>query len=99
MKNLLLVLLVAICLVGWRTDDILYGLGLVKSATAEAGRPIQSPLLNPADSPQHGMSVQDLEKLSHSDPNAYRKFLASYQVEERGSADKLMNFFVRGKFE
>jgi len=99
MKHLLLVLLVAICLVGWRADDLMNALGMLKSATANADRPVQSMLLKPGESSQRGMSVEELEKFSRSDPNAYRKFLASYQVEERSSADKLMNFFARGKYE
>lgn len=100
MKNLLLLVLVGICPVGWRVDDIVNTFGFVKSATANAHRPVPPLLRKSSTSPARPMSIQELEKLSHSDPNAYRKFLASYQVEEeRSSADKLMSFFARGKFE
>ncbi len=100
MKNLLLLVLIGICLVGWRVDDIVNTLGFVKSATADAHRPALPLSLKSSASPARPMSIQEFEKLSHSDPNVYRKFLASYQVEEeRSSTDKLMNFIARGKFE
>ena len=46
------------------------------------------------------MSLTDFAELAKTDPDAYRKLLASHQQEpERREVDKLMNFFTRLKYE
>lgn len=46
------------------------------------------------------MRAAEFAELSKTDPDAYRKFLNSHQVEEeRSEVDKLFNFLARGKYE
>ena len=46
------------------------------------------------------MSLTEYAELARTDPDAYRKLIASHQQEpERSEVDKLMNFFTRLKYE
>lgn len=93
MKKLLVLLLIGICGLAWRSEDFAKLVGLARPPAAVAqgqGTPAPPP----------GMSINEFADLAKKDPDAYRKFLASHQAPaERSPADKLMNFFARGKFE
>jgi hypothetical protein len=100
-KKLLIMLILSICAVAWRSDDILNALGVASTASARERTPVTASAMT-ADQPgtvRNAMSVEQLAELSKSDPNAYRKFIASRTVNERTEADKLMNFLTRGKYE
>lgn len=46
------------------------------------------------------MTFSEYAELAKTDPDAYRKLIASLQQDqERGEIDKLMNFFTRLKYE
>jgi hypothetical protein len=103
-KKLLIMLILSICAVAWRSDDILNALGVASGAsTAAAARrtPVTafSMSANQPAAAGKAMTVEELAELSKTDPDAYRKFIASRTVNERTEADKLMNFLTRGKYE
>jgi len=100
MKKLLLLLLFAICAIGWRSEAIMQKLGMVNIVSAPQSYSIQS-LTVPADEkPPDGMSLTEYAELAKTDPDAYRKlFLSHQQEQERSEIDKLMNFFTRLKYE
>lgn len=100
MKKLLLLMLFAICAIGWRSEAILQMLGMNKNPPVTQAHSIQS-LTIPADKkPPRGMSLTEYADLAKSDPDAYRKLFQSHQQEEeRSEVDKLMNFFTRLKYE
>lgn len=99
MKKLLIMLLISICAIAWRSDEILHGLGMAQVA-ADPTPSLQN-LTVPADQHTHkAMTITEFQELSKTDPQAYQKFIDSLQVpQERSEADKLMNFFARGKYE
>jgi hypothetical protein len=101
MKKLLVMLILSICAVAWRSDDILNALGLASTASATKRMPVTASAMTAGQSggTLKAMSVEQLAELSKTDPDAYRKFIASRTVNERTEADKLMNFFTRGKYE
>ncbi len=98
MKRLLLLILIGLCGFAWRSDDLLKLMGLVhlvRNPDAVVAAAQRSEL-----TPPQGMSMTELLELAKTDPNAYNKFLASYQpVEPRSEIDKLMNFFSTLKYE
>jgi len=100
-KKLLVMLILSICAVAWRSNDILNALGLASSAAATQRTSVTASAMSASqsDAASNAMSVEQLAELSKTDPNAYRKFIASRTVSERTEADKLMNFFTRGKYE
>lgn len=99
MKKLLLILLFSICAIGWRSESIMAMIGLAKPLASPQSVAIES-LTVPADKQATGMSLTDFAELAKTDPDAYRKLLASHQQEpERREVDKLMNFFTRLKYE
>jgi hypothetical protein len=100
-KKLLIMLILSICAVAWRSDDILNALGVASIASATQRTPVTVSAMSTGQSAAAGkaMSVEDLAELSKTDPNAYQKFIASRTVNERTEADKLMNFLTRGKYE
>lgn len=98
-KKLLLVLLFSICAIGWRSETIMSLIGLAKPVASPPSYSLQS-LTVPLNKPATGMSLTDYADLAKTDPEAYRKLLASHQQEaERSEVDKLMNFFTRLKYE
>lgn len=101
MKKLLVMLILSICAVAWRSDDILNALGLASTAAATKRMPVTASAMTAGQSggASKAMSVEQLAELSKTDPDAYRKFITSRTVNERTEADKLMNFFTRGKYE
>ena len=99
MKKLLLILLFSICAIGWRSESIMAMIGLAKPVVSPQSVAIES-LVVPANAQAAGMSLKDYAELAKTDPDAYRKLLASHQQEpERREVDKLMNFFTRLKYE
>src|SRR5438105_6877228 len=91
MKKLLLLLLFAICAIGWRSETIMSMLGIVKHASAPQSVAQKLPA---------GMSLTQYAELAKTDPDAYRKlFLSHQQEQERSEVDKLMNFFTQLKYE
>ena len=98
-KKLLLVFLFSLCVIGWRSESMMAMIGLAKPVVSPQSVAIES-LIVPADKRPAGMSLTEYAELARTDPDAYRKLLASHQQEpERSEVDKLMNFFTRLKYE
>lgn len=96
MKSLLIMLLVSICAIAWRSEDILAVLGAAQRPAPAS----VAALAPPAPAGHQAMTIAEFQKLSKTDPQAYRKLVASLQVqEERGAIDKLMNFLAHGEYE
>ena len=95
MKKLLLVFLFSICAIGWRSESIMSLIGM-----APPTAPAVSPPPVGRVAAVVGMSLTEYAELARTDPDAYRKLLASHQQDqERSEVDKLMNFFTRLKYE
>lgn len=100
MRSLLLLSIVSICILGWRSGDIMQMLAAMTSTPRPAASPsIKTLTVAPSNPKQRAMSVEEYAILNKSDPAAYRKFVDSHQVKETNEVDKLMNFFSRGKYE
>jgi hypothetical protein len=100
MKKMLLLLLVAICTIGWRSETIMQALGMLNTVSAAAPYSIQSLTAAADKKPHAGMSLTEYAELTKTDPNAYHKLFQSHQQDqERSEIDKLMNFFTRLKYE
>jgi hypothetical protein len=100
MKTLLIMLLVSICAIAWRSDDLMRALGVAKvpvapqTVTAEMSAQAKP---SPGQTP---MTVEQFTELAKKDPQAYQKFIRSMQVQaERSEADKLMNSLAHGKYK
>ena len=93
-KTLLLMLIVAVCALAWRSDELMELIG---------ARPQRVPALTIVEKDRathRPMSAHEFAELSKTDPAAYQRFINSYRVEEeRSEFDKLMNFLARGKYE
>lgn len=99
-KKLLLMVLFAICTIGWRSESIKQMLGVANTAATPQSYSIQSLTPPAAKKPVGGMSLTEYAELARTDPDAYRKLFQSHQPEqERSEIDKLMNFFTRLKYE
>ena len=99
MKKLLLVFLFSICVIGWRSESVMQMIGLAGSVASPQPVAIQSQTV-PENAQPAGMSLTQYAELAKTDPDAYRKLLASHQQQpERSEVDKLMNFFTRLKYE
>jgi len=90
-------LLLSLCVIGWRSPDILHAIGMAGAAqdpaTLTSGGQAAANGMTP-------MSATEFADLAKKDPQAYQKFIHSLRAEdERSEVDKLMNFFARGKFE
>lgn len=97
MKKLLLLLLIGICGLAWRSEDILKMIGMASQPSAAKAQ-LQMPA--PGQKAPAGMSISEYAELARTDPDAYRKLFASHQqAEERSQVDKLMNFLAHGKYE
>ncbi|WP_136414119.1 hypothetical protein [Herbaspirillum sp. ST 5-3] len=90
-KKLLFMLLVAICGLAWRSPDVLHAIGLASAA--------QKPDTVATRRAPQPMSIDEFAERSKSDPQAYQKFLNSFQTQERSEVDKLMNLLAHGKYE
>ena len=93
-------LIVSMCVIGWRSEDILQKFGLTQSASLHQPVSINTWMI-PADKKMpRGMSLSEYAALAKTDPNAYQKLFQSNQIDiERNEADKLMNLFAHGKYE
>lgn len=97
MKKWFLLLLIGICGLAWRSEDVLKLLGMASPPSAAQAQ-LQLPA--PGQKAPAGMSIAEYAELARTDPEAYRKLFASHQqTEERSQVDKLMNFLARGKYE
>lgn len=113
MKTLLIMLLVSLCVLGWRSPDILQAIGMadalqdpstLATGDATAKQPEMANLDTLiAQAPAQGrqpMSAAEFADLAQKDPQAYQKFIGSLRSkDERSEVDKLLNFFARGKYE
>ncbi len=100
MKKLLLLLLIAICTIGYRTPAIMQAIGMARPSPATQTVSVESLMASAGKKPPAGMSLTEFAELAKKDPDAYRKLFASHQQEqERSELDKLMNFFTRLKYE
>lgn len=98
-KKLLLAFLFSICAIGWRSESIMQMIGMARPIALPQSASIQSLTIH-GDQPSRGMSLTEYAQLAKTDPDAYRKLLASKQQErERSELDKLINFFSRLKYE
>jgi len=99
MKGLLIVLLIGLCGIAWRADDILR---VVSPASfAEPAPRNVAGLHAPAQSAKQPMTAAEFMELSNTDPHAYQKYLNSHVAEpaERSRLDKLLHFLARGTYE
>jgi hypothetical protein len=100
MKSMLLLLTLFLCAVAWRSEDVMQGLAAAGMLPGPAATQLPaSPAQLQAAVAQKVMSVEELATLSKSDPKAYQKFMKSRTAQDPTEADKLMNFFARGKYE
>lgn len=105
MKTLLVMLLVGICAIGLRTPEIMQAIGMAGSAQDPAisigSITMPSKDKSQQQPQQKPMTAEEFAALSKTDPNAYQKYISSYQAveQDRSEVDKLMNFLARGKFE
>lgn len=100
-KKLLFMLILSLCAVAWRSEDIVNALGAAGAVSAAESAPLSARTMvaDQAGAGQDAMSVEEFARLGKTDPKAYRKFMDSRTVNERTEADKLMNFLSRGKYE
>lgn len=99
MKTLLIMLIVAICAIGWRSPDLLQAIGLASAAQDPARISVEALTSPQAPAGQKAMTAAEFAELSKTDPHAYQKYINSFQVQERNEVDKLFNFLARGKYE
>ncbi len=106
MNKLLLLLLFAICALGWFREPIMKKLGIVKTISAPQSYSLpKSNFILPDPVPEDKkppacMSLAEYTEKAKADPNAYYKFLYCDEQEmNRTEFDKLMNFFSRLKYE
>lgn len=95
----MIMLIVAICAIGWRSEDIMRAIGAASAAQDPAAITVDTLRLQQAPAAQRPMTAAEFAELSKTDPDAYRKFLTSYEVRERTEVDKLFNFLARGTYE
>jgi hypothetical protein len=99
-KKLLIMLILSLCAVAWRSDDIINALinpGFMPAFAGPAS--VQSMIVSHQYAGQHAMTIDELSGLSKTDPKAARKFIDSRTVNEPTAADKLMNFLSHGKYQ
>jgi hypothetical protein len=100
MKRLLILLLIAICGIGYRSATIMEAIGLAKPAVAAEPASVDALMASAGQKAPAGMSLTEYAELARKDPDAYRKLFASHQQDqERSELDKLMNFLTRLKYE
>jgi len=99
-KTLLVILIVSICVIAWRSPDIMQAIGMASARQDPATISVEDLTARQAAAEQKPMTAVEFAELSKTDPNAYQKYLNSFQVqEERSELDKLFNFLSRGKYE
>jgi hypothetical protein len=100
MKSLLIVLLISICAIAYRYEDVIGPLVGMNTTQRVQQVSVNDLLDRDTNGGQQGMSIHEFANLAKTDPDAYRKFLQSHQQpEERNEVDKLMNLLARGKYE
>lgn len=101
MKALLVMLLIGICAIGIRSPEIMQVIGMASSAQDPSISVSSMTDPHQQQSQQKPMTAEEFAALSKTDPNAYQKFINSFQTTapDRSEVDKLMNFLARGKFE
>lgn len=97
MKILLLLFVIGICALGLRTPEVMQAVGVAGAAQDPAK--VTAATMSETQTAQRPMSANEFAERSKSDPDAYRKYLDSHQVQERTEIDKLLNFFTRGEYE
>jgi hypothetical protein len=105
-KALLLLVLIAICAIGWYRVPIMKKFGILKpETTALANSLPKSNFILPdpvpvGSKPPPCMTLAEYTEKQNTDPNAYYKFLyCDEQATNRTEFEKLMNFFTRLKYE
>lgn len=97
MKILLIMFIVGICALGLRSPEVMQAIGVAGSAQDPAR--VTAATMADAQAARRPMSANEFAERSKTDPDAYRKYLDSHQVQERTEVDKLLNFFTRGEYE
>jgi hypothetical protein len=98
MKKIILLLL-AICCIGWYSGPILKKLGIVKTASVPQSNFILPDPEPPENKPTACMTLAEYTEQVKTDPNAYNKLLLCDPQQERTKFDKLMNLFSHAKYE
>jgi hypothetical protein len=100
MKKLLILLLISMCAIAWRSEPILHRLQSFSTNKASPEVSVRAMLVAPDAQKPRGMSLHEYAELAKTDPDAYRKLMQSHLVEEqRSEVDKLMNLLARGRYE
>lgn len=100
MKTMLLMLLVSLSAIAWRSPDIMQSIGAAGQAQDPAVLKIDDVALSRAASVAPPMSAEEFVQLSNKDPQAYQKYINSFKAEtQRSEVDKLMNLLAHGKYE
>jgi hypothetical protein len=98
MKTLLILFLVSMCIVAWRSDDVadmIQGVSAVKPmAMTGAGATMFSTTQQPV-----AVSLENIAEFGRNAPQAGRAFAEREQQTDRTGVDKMMNFLARGSFE
>lgn len=97
MKKLLVMMIVALCAIAWRSPDIMHAIGV--AGFVDESNTLATKGASASASPNKQMSVDEFATLNKTDQQAYQKFLNSFQDQERSDVDKLMNLLARGKYE
>lgn len=99
MKKTLL-LLIAICAIGWFGWPIMKNMGMATTASVPQSNFILPDPEPPENKPTPCMTLTEFTEQVKTDPNAYNKLLlCPQQDQERPPFDKLMNLFAHGKYE
>lgn len=100
MKTMLLMLLVSLSALAWRSPDIMQAIGAAGHAQDPATLKIGGAAPSSTASAQRPMSAEEFVQLSKTDPQAYQKYINSFKAEtQRSEVDKLMNLLAHGKYE
>lgn len=115
MKKLLIMLTLLGCAVVWRGNDVLAALVSDAMPPAAHPVPIPTTAVPPVTPPTtssiaaagtatgrpvpNALTMEEFAGFGRTNPQAYRKFTGSRAGNERTATDKLMNFFVRGRYE
>jgi hypothetical protein len=99
MKTLLIVLIVALCGIAWRSPDLLQAIGAANARQDPATISVEDLTAQQPSAAHSPMTATEFAELSKTDPRAYQKYINSFQVQERTEVDKLFNFLARGKYE
>lgn len=100
MKTMLLMLLVSLSAIAWRSPDIMQTIAAAGHAQDPAVLKIGGVAPSSSASAPRPMSAEEFDQLSKTDPQAYQKYINSFKAEtQRSEVDKLMNLLAHGKYE